>query len=491
MGSLTTAFYLANSSIADMLNITVYHMGWRLGGKAATGRNMTDGFGARIEEHGIHMLFGFYHNAWQMLRTIYDDLARPSTHPLATLDQAMTNHDEITFVEERNGSWEKWPIVFPPYGADPWKRPPQPIKLGLKTPACLSLQFASRWMFQLLHLPSPSNELVEFLTDLVTKVVSTTGDCDGKPDSELSHLMVAVIEFLQTILKLLRTVTGKSTDACDFNDAALRHVCWMTQLGLSNLKGLLRDQPTNFDDLDKYDYLEWCLSNGLPKELSDIPPIQSIYISGFAWVDGNLTRPDYAAGSALQTVLLTGGDYQGQWAYYMDAGTGDTLVAPLYQWLIKKGVQVKFFHKMVGLHPSADGEALDSIDIEVQAKLKDKTPGATYDPFIYLKNGLEAWPSEPNYDQLEGGESLKQWNFESYWSSGYPSETISLRRGVDFDFAVSVRCFLFFFFTKFRCGRDLFIFQICFILVFMMLTQIWAATCRVFLLVLFSTTPSP
>jgi uncharacterized protein with NAD-binding domain and iron-sulfur cluster len=32
VSSLTTAFYLKNSSVGDLMNITVYQIGWRLGG---------------------------------------------------------------------------------------------------------------------------------------------------------------------------------------------------------------------------------------------------------------------------------------------------------------------------------------------------------------------------------------------------------------------------------------------------------------------------
>src|SRR5689334_1287106 len=49
--------------------ITVYQMGWRLGGKCASGRRMTGP--PRIEEHGLHVMFGFYENVFRVVREAY------------------------------------------------------------------------------------------------------------------------------------------------------------------------------------------------------------------------------------------------------------------------------------------------------------------------------------------------------------------------------------------------------------------------------------
>ena len=48
--------------------VTLYQMGWRLGGKCASGRS---GPGNRIEEHGIHIWLGFYENAFRMIQQAY------------------------------------------------------------------------------------------------------------------------------------------------------------------------------------------------------------------------------------------------------------------------------------------------------------------------------------------------------------------------------------------------------------------------------------
>src|SRR5262245_42522711 len=63
----------------DQYDITVYQLGWRLGGKGASGRNAARE--QRIEEHGLHVWGGFYENAFRVMRACYADLARPPGAP--------------------------------------------------------------------------------------------------------------------------------------------------------------------------------------------------------------------------------------------------------------------------------------------------------------------------------------------------------------------------------------------------------------------------
>src|SRR4051794_23164838 len=56
MGSLGTAFELTSQpGWQERYDITIYQLGWRLGGKGASGRSDE----GRIEEHGLHIWFGF------------------------------------------------------------------------------------------------------------------------------------------------------------------------------------------------------------------------------------------------------------------------------------------------------------------------------------------------------------------------------------------------------------------------------------------------
>ena len=70
--ALTTAFELTRPEHEGRYDVTVYQMGWRLGGKGASGRGVDD----RIEEHGLHLWMGFYENAFRLMRECYASVAR-------------------------------------------------------------------------------------------------------------------------------------------------------------------------------------------------------------------------------------------------------------------------------------------------------------------------------------------------------------------------------------------------------------------------------
>ena len=74
MGGLAAAFDLTRTQeLRDAFDVTVYQLGWRLGGKAASSR---DGDG-RILEHGLHVWFGSYENAFELVRAAYADWDNP------------------------------------------------------------------------------------------------------------------------------------------------------------------------------------------------------------------------------------------------------------------------------------------------------------------------------------------------------------------------------------------------------------------------------
>ena len=73
--SIVAAYELTSTpELRERYDVTVYQLGWRLGGKGASGRNAEHG--QRIEEHGLHIWFGFYENAFRVMRDAYEELGR-------------------------------------------------------------------------------------------------------------------------------------------------------------------------------------------------------------------------------------------------------------------------------------------------------------------------------------------------------------------------------------------------------------------------------
>jgi uncharacterized protein with NAD-binding domain and iron-sulfur cluster len=95
VSALTTALELsAEADWQERYEITVYQMGWRLGGKGASSRN--EAANGRIEEHGLHIWLGFYENAFAVIRRCYEELGRPAGTPLATWTDAFKPHSYIS-----------------------------------------------------------------------------------------------------------------------------------------------------------------------------------------------------------------------------------------------------------------------------------------------------------------------------------------------------------------------------------------------------------
>ncbi len=69
---VTAAFELSRPEHRGRYDVTLYQLGWRLGGKGASGRGPAD----RIEEHGLHLWMGFYENAFRLMRECYQELER-------------------------------------------------------------------------------------------------------------------------------------------------------------------------------------------------------------------------------------------------------------------------------------------------------------------------------------------------------------------------------------------------------------------------------
>lgn len=111
ISSLTAAFDLTSErGWKEKYDITLYQLGWRLGGKGASSRNPD--CNDRIEEHGLHIWLGFYENAFAMMRQCYQELGKqPGT--FETWTDAFKKHSYIVLEEKIDTGWLPWPVNVP------------------------------------------------------------------------------------------------------------------------------------------------------------------------------------------------------------------------------------------------------------------------------------------------------------------------------------------------------------------------------------------
>jgi uncharacterized protein with NAD-binding domain and iron-sulfur cluster len=453
VGAMSAAYALTESpGWADRYDVTVYQMGWRLGGKGASGRNAAHG--QRIEEHGLHIWMGCYENAFALMQRCYAELGRPAGSPLAGWRDAFKPHHLVTLMEHVDGRWQPWPNRFPPVPEVPGHggillKPWDYVRLLLdfmrnmheRSPHAPRVH--ARWGDSLMRLAGwVEDELSELF-----------GDDDGGPPTEpATHLHHAHRLALampddpakheprhhETIVWLVRHFASHLyhaiTDPLLHNDD-LRHLFVMIDLAAATVRGMLFDGVLlhGLDRLDEHDFRDWLKMHGASDFAVNSAPIKAVYDLVFAYEKGDPAHPNLAAGVALRTMLRTGWTYKGAFAWMMQAGMGDTVFTPLYQVLKRRGVKFAFFHRVENLGLSADHKSVDTIDVTVQATPK----GDKYCPLVEVR-GLPCWPSEPRYELLVEGDQLRGdgVNLESAWTPWPGVGKRTLRRGQDFDVVV-------------------------------------------------------
>jgi uncharacterized protein with NAD-binding domain and iron-sulfur cluster len=480
VSSITTAMELTEDpKWKEKYDITVYQMGWRLGGKGASGRNRE--LGDRIEEHGLHLWFGFYDNAFDLMQRCYKANDRPLDKPLAIWQEAFKPYDLVVLEELVENKWEHWPIKFPQNKQMPGTLDPVPtvweyIGLALshlhgiyevnkeflgnpegnkKSSAdkkkdaggCLSVLLGGIDLISG-QKGQPSKEhhtLFEGLEEWWGKIehdVESIGlDIGGSliyaalrmvestKDSHHSGHHNILLTFIERILKWL---WGKIEQDIEENTTA-RHLWIALDFALSNMRGMIKDNviTEGFDVINNIDYRDWIKAHGASQITLDSAPVQAVY----GLVFGGYKYYSFEAGTALRGALRMALTYRGAIYYRMQAGMGDTIFGPMYEVLKKRGVKFEFFHKVLNLNLNTDTKTIDSIQIGVQATLNN---GAKeYNPLYSVRN-LPCWPNTPLYEQLEQGDELKREgiDLESYWSPWKNVQEKTLVRGKDYDIIV-------------------------------------------------------
>jgi uncharacterized protein with NAD-binding domain and iron-sulfur cluster len=440
-GSLTAAFELtATPELRERYDVTVYQLGWRLGGKGASGRRDVAG-GRRIEEHGLHVWFGFYENAFDVIRRVYEELDRPEGAALRTWRDAFHPTNEVVLCDDtEDGRWIPRRFHFPANDGVPGI-PGEP-------PTLHRLMYDAIHTLRLVEPPahaSPALKLFDKAVDgLLLALEKFLGDEDGETD--LGELLEGVLKLLDPLLHLGGDEEdGKEPIVCRVL-RHLRNVVWritggdryaMTfDLTSTVFRGILAD---DLDDTDKGGFgqvndeelTDWLRRHGArPETLERSPILRAFYQLCFAYRDGDREQPCLAAGKALQAMLRMCLAYRGAIMWKMQAGMGDAIFAPLYEALRARGVRFEFFCEVTDVGVSPDGALVDRIAIRRQAHTHG---GAEYRPLQADAGGLPSWPAEPLYEQLAGGAAaLGGVRFEAC-ESGPQATDVVLRVGEDFD----------------------------------------------------------
>lgn len=470
--SIAAAFELTRPEQKGAYHVTIYQLGWRLGGKGASGR----GPAGRIEEHGLHVWLGCYDNAFQLLRQCHDELktgAKGRKPNAECAENRLRNWDDYFLTDSHiavagassQGGWVNWAAHFPPAPG----MPGDPI--DKQNPFALTHYFAravSLLRTLLLGLDifrasgkpngdanSNSNPTPTEPADIAARITGLLR-VGALASAAIAVEALALVEaalrsipkvpesMLVPVLEAIASALRKKFEEIVTNDDHTRHQWEVIDLVLANLVGAVRykllTDPRGLDAINHIDHREWLRENGASESAVNSPFTRALYDLTMAYEGGDPDRPAIAAGAALRGALRFFFTYRGGLFWKMRAGMGDVVFAPFYEVLRRRGATFKFFHRLRNVK-LADTSKLEpgekqyvkSLEFDVQAETLESRE---YRPLIEIK-GMRCWPSEPDYRQLKDGARLQRdrRDFESHWDQR-KANTVKLQVTRDFDFVV-------------------------------------------------------
>jgi uncharacterized protein with NAD-binding domain and iron-sulfur cluster len=458
----------------ERYEITLYQLGWRLGGKGASGR----GPHGRIEEHGLHIWLGFYQNAFRVLQEAFEELTAPADRPatlpggeprivdgvFASCEDAFERHSYVGVDMELDGTWNPWMFHFPKTDEKPWEGAALPSLWAYIVEMAKWLAREARhnrpvyarehehvhrgllgWLREraedLLFVADEAVESVGLaLIGSVEALIGRLHPDPGEHDPRQHHILRDLIGRLQGWI-------AHEFERNTAHDAEGRQHLLLVDMGATVVRGLIADgvlHGARLRDLDE-EFRTWLGRHGampVTRSLRTNPLLRGLYDFVFAFDEGETRDLDrtanFATGPALRTIFRMCFSYKGSIFWKMRAGMGDTIFTPLYKALERRGVRFRFFHRVERLGLSSDRGAIETVEIARQVTTKT----ADYDPLVRVV-GLDCWPAEPRYADLVEGERLRAaverqggLGLESFWFDWEDAESLTLRRGADFDAVV-------------------------------------------------------
>ncbi|WP_272474505.1 NAD(P)-binding protein [Baekduia alba] len=440
-GSLAAAFELtATPELRDKYDVTVYQLGWRLGGKGASGRRDVGG-GQRIEEHGLHVWFGFYENAFDVIRRVYEALDRPEGAPLRTWRDAFHPTDEVVLCDDtEDDRWIPRHFHFPSNDGTPGIPTESPSLHRLMHDAIHTLRLVEPPVHASLQLRA----LDKFFDGFLLAMEKFLGGDDG--ESELADLFEGFLKFAKPFLhigadpddaeeplicRFLRVLTAIIWKITDGDRYAMTFDVTATVFRGILVDDLDDEDKGGFGQVNDEEFMAWMARHGAhPETLAESPILRAFYQLCFGYEDGDRARPCIAAGKALQAMLRMCLGYRGAIMWKMQAGMGDAIFAPMYEALRARGVRFEFFTQVTNVGVSEDGQLVDRIGLRRQARLAGD---GEYQPLLPDPGGLLSWPAAPLYDQLEGGVDVYRDVLFEACQSGPDARDEELKVGEDFD----------------------------------------------------------
>ncbi|MBR0939160.1 oleate hydratase [Bradyrhizobium jicamae] len=427
MAGLAAAFELTKPGRCPGENVVIYQMGWRLGGKCASGRDDE----GRIAEHGLHIWFGYYENAFRLLQEVYGELAQLPGNESANWLSAI-EPQRFTPIGTEGGGFV--PLNWPDGEGIPGDGSPLSV-LGSMIGVLELLGAVHDALTKNQRLTScehcislPGEAPVDALRDDIEPITLRVGlDLGIKWLNLIQEEFHSTFElgnaanYFNTLADEMQTHQHTEADRLlgdlyDLTGAFIAGV--ITQVIITGIE---------LSELDRFDFREWLVSQGADYASAYRSPfVKALYDTMFQYPDGLASSPSYGAGTAVNVVLRLLGTYKGSAVWKPKGSLGEVLVAPLYRVLQARGVRFEFFHKLTEIELTEDKKSVARLRFVRQVNAL----GDEYEPTV---NSCNCWPLTPKWDLIENGTELRdrKIDLESRWCDQQACE-LTLEQGVDF-----------------------------------------------------------
>ena len=327
-GGLAAAWALtASPALRRRFDVTVYEESWRLGGKGASGRAGADGEpgSRRIQEHGLHVWFGFYERSFRMLRAAYEEagLARGDDWWTVPFQKC----DAISLYEQRDdGTWLRQPIGLPRRGGPDRGPPTTPRRLGVGLAVARTTRLLATGVRAEMRISGPRrgtslgetgdsaaadvaaslDQIADEIDALESSV--TVGADEGAPYATRGEGPIATgsrrpisTPALEQLIGGLFDQVRRLAGQLRAGEASERVRLWrgVLELVAASLAGIIQDGVLwrGFDVLDDEDLRDWLGRHGADHQtLMRSPVLRGLYDLTFAYRGGDKRRPEPGGG---------------------------------------------------------------------------------------------------------------------------------------------------------------------------------------------------
>jgi uncharacterized protein with NAD-binding domain and iron-sulfur cluster len=457
---LAAAFALSDTpELRERFEVTIYQMGWRPGGKCASGRDVgtAEKPGSfRVEQNGAHYLFGCYQQSFALVRKCFARLTNTGAYGCLSED-FVPGHRLVWMQATPTGGWEQNRMFLPANLSKPgeggeWCEPFDYCLMGWQ----LLLQVGVDWLdtptrfrsAELVHRLFPFQPFGENLWGRLVRVslqplrlivnVGTRAVMRGlramsraSPaplrDGVRGRLAALAESIAARAASRCRRVRSQGSGAAAQADK-VTPLLVVLEVAATTMRGILIDRVDvhGFDQVDAEDFRAWLRRHGASQQSVDCGLVKMWYDAVIAYEDGDPERPGCAAGVAINAILHAILGYKGAFAFHMRAEIGDSFIAPIVAALERQGVRMAYFQRVRELIPvvGVDGRArIDRIEIEPQA------PGQSSAAMVALPgSSRRVWPNRP----LDAELAASVPPLDSFYAAD-SGRRVSLEAGRDFD----------------------------------------------------------